>query len=127
MARVTDAEVRAIMEQDQIIVSDLTPFITAADIVIDDHAAIAALSDATTKEISRWLAAHFTSIMDKRVASEKAGSVSQDFQYKLGLNFQVTMYGQQAMMLDSSGTLSRLNKADGASAGTINTMTYSQE
>jgi len=50
-------------------------------------------------------------IMAKALASEEAGDAEDQMQYKLGLNLQVTMYGQQAMMLDSSGELRSINSS----------------
>jgi len=108
--RVTEVEVEKIIEVDSSL--DLAVFITAANTVVNDNLTGSALgiAAATLKEIERWLAAHFTQIRSgSLVASEKADVVAQSNQYKLGLNLQSTMYGQQAMMLDPSGTLSRLN------------------
>jgi hypothetical protein len=112
-SRVTDAEVREICEIDAAL-TDLEPFRIAANYVVEDN--LASVTFYTTspglsrlKEIERWLAAHFTAIRDKRIDSEKAGPVSQKFQYKLGLNLQSTMYGQQAIMLDKTGTLANLS------------------
>jgi hypothetical protein len=108
MAEIVDSDVTAIIEVDATI-TDLSPFITAAAQITDEWCS--GLTDAQLKEVQRWLAAHFVAIRDTRAASEKAGSVSVNYQYKLGLNFAVTMYGQQAMMLDITGGLARANKA----------------
>lgn len=109
MARVTDEEVREIIDIDSTI-TDLTPYITIANIVVNKNCVDSSLDDAQLKEIERWLAAHFVCIRDPRSASEKAGSVAISYQYKLGLGLQSSQYGQQAIMLDSSGALARLNK-----------------
>jgi len=66
-------------------------------------------SDIRLELIERWLAAHFLRIRDMTVASEQAGPVNQRFQYKVDLRLNVTLYGQQAMLLDTSGTLLALN------------------
>ena len=60
--------------------------------------------------IERWLSAHFIAVMDQRAAREGVTPVSISYQYKLGLNLQSTMYGQQAILLDTSGALGRLNR-----------------
>ena len=109
MARVTDAEVREIIEIDSSI-TDLTPFITPANLIVTKECTDSSLDAAQLKEIERWLAAHFVAIRDMRSAREQAGQVSIGYQWKLGLNLQVTMYGQQAIMLDTSGALANLNK-----------------
>jgi len=110
MARVTVAEVKQIIEIDSTISdTDLGVFITAANLVVTNTCIDSALDDTTLKEIERWLSAHFIAIRDMRSDSEKAGEVSIKYQYKLGLRLEVTMYGQQAMLLDFSGALSALN------------------
>jgi hypothetical protein len=112
MAEIIASDITAIMDVD-VTIADLSPFITAAAQITDEWCGT--LTDAQLKEVQRWLAAHLVAIRDMRPASEKAGSVSVNYQYKLGMNFACTMYGQQAMMLDVSGGLARANKsfADG--------------
>lgn len=115
-ARVTEVEVEEIIEVDSSL--SLTPFITAANIIVNDNLSDSSLSiaTATLKEIERWLAAHLTQIRSNSlVRSEGVKGVTQAFQYRLGLNLQSTMYGQQAMMLDPTGTLAKLNKGEDAS------------
>ena len=113
-ARVTEDEVKEIIEVDTSITS-IVPFITVANQLVTSECTDSSLTDAILKEIERWLAAHFVAIRDMRRSSEKAGTVAENFQHSLGLNLQVTMYGQQACMLDTSGALLALSKG---SAGT---------
>lgn len=110
--RVTVTEVKQIIEIDSTIVdADLEVFITSANILTNKVNVDGGITDASQlKEIERWLSAHLMAIRDLRVDSEKAGPVSQKFQYKLALNFNVTMYGQQALILDTSGTLATLQR-----------------
>jgi hypothetical protein len=111
--RVTSAEVEEIIEIDSTIITDLTPFITVANRIVEDNltSSVLAIADETLKEIERWLAAHAAAHMDQRVASETAGPVSASYQHKLGLDLRNTMYGQMAIILDPTGTLAAL--ADG--------------
>lgn len=109
MARVTADEVKEIIDVDSSI-TNLTPFITAANLLVNAECTDSSLSDELLKEIERWLSAHFIAIRDTRSASEGAGSVRISYQYKLGLNLNVTLYGQQCLLLDTSGALARLNK-----------------
>jgi len=112
MARVTASEVKEILET-QLDDTIVDVFIIPANKLTDRVEAedTESLLDATElKEIERWLAAHFTAIRDTRVSNEKAGSVSQGFQYKVDLNFNVTMYGQTALVLDVTGFLAALQK-----------------
>lgn len=112
MARTTSELVGGIIEVDATI--SLTPFILVANELVTEKCTgtqgpTTAYSDERLEVIERWLAAHFYAIRDTRVASESAG-VSASYQYKLGLNMSVTMYGQQAMLLDTNGQLAKLSK-----------------
>lgn len=119
--RVTEAEVRMICEVDTAITgATFDVFISAANILVNG---IVGLPAATLKEIERWLSAHFVSIRDQRVSSESAG-VSQSFQVSLGLNLQVTMYGQQALMLDTTGYLLRKSLSKGARPASLKTIVH---
>jgi len=106
--RVTAAEVEEIIEVDSSI--SLTPFILVANQLVTELCTDSDYEDARLKEIERWLSAHFYQIRDQAVASEKAGSVGQNFQYKIGLILQQTKYGQMAMLLDTAGNLAQLSK-----------------
>ena len=75
------------------------------------------LSEEELGVIETWLAAHFYSIRVKQVASEKADVVGQSFQYKHGLKLESTMYGQQAVAMDRTGTLRRMNRNKGSKIG----------
>lgn len=106
---VTDAEVRALIATADPLKS-LTPFIRPAHLIVDQHLSDKGLSADLMKEIELWLSAHFTGISEQIASSESAGKVSQSFQYKLDLNLQATMFGQQAIALDYTGTLASLSK-----------------
>lgn len=116
MARVTDAEVEAILDYDDSI--SLTPFILVANQLVTELCTDSDYTDARLLEIERWLSAHFYSVRDMVVSSEKAASVSQNFQYKVDLALNYTKYGQMAMVIDTVGNLAQLNKRiiDGESA-----------
>jgi len=108
MARVTDAEVEAIIDYDDTI--DLTPFITVANQLVTELCTDSNHSDARLLEIERWLSAHFYHIRDQHVSQERAGEVGVNYQYKVDLAFNQTKYGQQALLLDTGGSLAQLNK-----------------
>lgn len=103
MPRTTEAAVQAIIEVDASI--SLTPFIEVANNMVTRVCTDSDYDDDTLELIERWLAAHFYAIRDMRSANEKAGSVGQAFQYRVDLNLANTMYGQQAMMIDTEGSL----------------------
>lgn len=89
----------------------ITPFLNAAHNLVET-AIVAKFPDTHTDdvlfEIERWLAAHFTAIRYTRTSSESISSVTESYQHKLGLDLRCTMYGQQAIILDTTGALSRI-------------------
>lgn len=118
MARTTDEQVAEIIEVDDNI--DLTPFIATATAVVDRvEAANADATDSELELIERWLTAHYYAIRDPRAVSEKAGPVGATYQSKVGMGFANTHYGQQAMLLDSSGTLTALNNSKGSRTASL--------
>jgi len=106
--RTTDELVEEIIEVDSTI--SLTPFIAVANELVTELCTDSDYSSSRLLLIETWLAAHFYAIRDPRIESEKAGSVSEKRAIKIGLNLQQTTYGQQAMLLDTSGNLAALNK-----------------
>ena len=110
MARVTTDEVKEIIPVPET-VTDLIPYITVANNLIE-KVIVAKFPDAHTeahlKEIERWLSAHFTAIRFTRTSSEGIGEVKESYQYKVDLDLRCTMYGQQAIILDTSGALNAL-------------------
>lgn len=107
MARVTVTEVKEIIET-TLEVSDIKPYITAANLTVTEWlGSSTVLSSAQLKEIERWLTAHFiAATRERQVSQEKIGESSAKYMGKsddVGLNS--TTYGQQAILLDTSGTL----------------------
>jgi hypothetical protein len=107
--RTTEAEILRLMDsamtEDQV-----TPFLrTANGLVTDLLASVEALTDARRAEIEAWLGAHFASIRDPAVKSD--GIDTANFTYETAAvseGLKATRYGQQAIMLDISGTLASL-------------------
>lgn len=111
MARTTEANVQGIIKTNASI--SLTPFIETANALVTAKCADQEDSDYDDTHlelIERWLAAHFYAVRHLRAASEKAGSVAESKQFKVDLNLSVTIYGQQAMIVDYEGYLANLNK-----------------
>jgi len=108
MVRITDADVKALIDVDASI--SLTPFINAANELVTELCTDSDYTDTRLEMIEAWLAAHLYLMRDQAVASEKAGSVSATYQYKIGLFLQQTKQGQQALLLDTAGNLAALSK-----------------
>lgn len=112
--RTTDTEVRQIIETDTSI--DLIPFITVASSMVTELCTDSNGNEVHGTErmtlIETWLAAHFYAIRDMRLAEQNLSFMeySESYQYKVGLNLQVTMYGQQVLILDTSGAFAAMNK-----------------
>ncbi len=109
MARVTPTEVKEILEFDP---GTIDAFITAANLFVTEMLSGKGLSDDLLKEIERWVSAHLVAIMDGdlRLDAEKIGDASSKYQGKTGMHLNATLYGQQAQMLDSTGTLVDVGK-----------------
>jgi len=105
---VTEAEVAAVIDLRSNTVA--TPFITTAEALVEEvNLEGKGLSQAILKQIIIWLAAHFAAHLEQRFASETTGDARSAYQYKVDLGLNDTMYGQQAMLLDITGTLKKLN------------------
>lgn len=116
--RVTDDQVREILEVDTAI-TDLSPFIqTAHQMVEDVLVPRRMLSDITLMLVEKWLSAHFVRMRDLQVVSESAG-VSESRAYPVSTNLKASPYGQQAMMLDWTGTLSRMDRGEPGRVGPV--------
>jgi len=107
--RTTAAAVALIIKVNATATPDLGPFIEAANSIVTAVCTSTALTEAQLELIERWLSAHMYAIRAPRRAMERAGDVAQSFQYKVDLGLKVTTYGQQAMLLDTSGALANLD------------------
>lgn len=90
---------------------DMDTFIETASLIVDDNCADAGYSDAKLELIERWLSAHMYSVTDPRTTQEGAGPVNAAYEAKVDLGFNLTRFGQQAMLLDTAGGLAALNAA----------------
>jgi|TARA_R110002110_G_scaffold145775_7_gene335374 hypothetical protein len=109
--RTTLAEVSEIIEVD----SDLgiDGFIETASVLVDRVELLDTdniLTANNLQNIERWLAAHFYAHRDQQFASEKTGSSSATFQGQTGMGLSSTQWGQTAMRLDLTGTLTSIDQ-----------------
>lgn len=111
MPRTTDTLVRGIAEVDEDI--DLTPFIATASRLIDKVVAPNTTDDLT--DLESWLSAHFYHVLSPQSNVDQVGStggtVRQQYDSKVDLALNVTKYGQQAMVLDTTGSLAAWNQS----------------
>lgn len=110
MPRTDEDLVAGVVEIDTVSIKDLDPYIESAAILVDEEIApLGVLSEARLELIERWLAGHFYAVRDQRASTERADVVSVSYQHKVDLGLHLTPQGQQALVLDSTGTLARLN------------------
>ena len=106
MARVTDLEVKEIIET----LLDMTPFIGTATLIVDEDLVGQGLSDARLREIELYLAAHFTTLRERQLQSEEFGDAKDVFLGQVGKGLSSSIYGQQAIALDTTGELKSQGK-----------------
>lgn len=103
--RTTAIEVKQIIETD-LSEGIVNAFIGDANLFVTNHLSDSELNEATLTSIEKWISAHLIAATRERQAkSEGAGGASITYigNFTEGLNG--TMYGQQAITLDTSGIL----------------------
>ena len=107
--RTTIDKVRAIITTD-VSDSDITSYIGGANLFVTNNlGSSTVLDEATLTEIETWMTAHMIAATKERFAkSEEAGSAKVSYIGVFGSGLYSTMYGQMAITLDNTGTLSDL-------------------
>lgn len=85
--------------------SQINAMINTAHLVVEQNLATSGLSEDLLTQIELWMAAHFVCMRDPRKKQVKVDEVSVTYQGEVGIGLQGTPYGQQAIALDSTGTL----------------------
>ena len=102
---VVEADVRAIAKLDAALT--LAPHITAAGLIVEEEIGTA-LSEAFKDEIKKWLAAHLAYQFKPEVRSSAMGSTRLlRRSERPGLGLESSRYGQQVLLLDSTGKLGK--------------------
>lgn len=99
-------KLRAIYETEK---SDgqLATFVTAGNLIVDENLVTVGLSASRRDLIATYLAAHFLAISEQGGAIRKRiGEADETYPKEKGLDS--TPFGQQALLLDTSGTLAAL-------------------
>ena len=104
---ITTAEVLAVAAD--LTSSDLSVFISHAELIADEDLAGKGLSDERIRMIGIYLAAHFASQKEPQIQKEKIGATDTTHNMKSDLALSSTTYGQQALALDPTGTLANLS------------------
>ena len=108
MARVTSAEVLAIMDNCQL--TNVDAFINAGTLIIDAIFGADDTSDLTS-EIEKWFVAHMVaSTVYRTTSQEKVGDAELTYTGKWGMNLDSTPYGQMVKTLDTTGAMGNIGK-----------------
>lgn len=97
----------------KIVETDLAPdvvkeFIEDANVVVTGHLTGKGLSADQLRRIEKYIAAHLLILRDRRVATASVGQTRVRYQGRQQMHLNSTDYGQQAMLLDTSGCLRAL-------------------
>lgn len=96
--------------------------IDTANSITDGPLADQSLTEATLCQIELYLASHFGSLREPQIFEEEWGgrdSIAKEKRAKpiVGQGLNATWYGQQAVMLDTSGVLADMTQKDKKQAG----------
>ena len=109
--RVREVEVRQIINTS---FDPIYPFLVAANLFVDETLSGQGYEDAYLKEIERWVAAHFIAVADPRLKSKRIDDAQEDYNIQWAkpeaAGLHTTHYGRTAVMMDTSGILSRMGK-----------------
>lgn len=105
--RVTAAQVMEIISTSQS-TAVVNAFINSAHAVVEANLA-GALDETLLTQIELWMAAHFLAMKDQRKSAVKVGDLSVTYQGQTGMGLKATLYGQQAMSMDTTGKLASLD------------------
>ena len=106
-SRITVDDLVEILET-ELTEAQLSAFVNSAHYLIQANLLSSGLSSDVLTEIHKYLAAHFASLRDQRIESERVADVSMKYQGKTDMGLNATLYGQTALMLDTSGNLANL-------------------
>lgn len=107
MGRVVANEVKEILDT-SLTNARVDVFINAANLTITKYLGSSTdLSAEEKKEIERWFTAHLIATGPELQASQEEvlGETSIKYQGKTGMGLEATLYGQQCLVLDTTGTL----------------------
>jgi len=108
--RTSEDLVKSIIFEDDYDIVNYDTFLMTANMIVTKYVAINSnysASDLTV--IETWLAAHFCCVNSPRKTQSTISSVQASYESRVGFGFNLTRYGQQAMLLAGYGELANLN------------------
>ena len=120
MARTTDAEVKEIISLTTL--TDTTPFINTANILVTQHLGNSNISSALLEEIEKYLAAHLVALHpdERQVTKQKIGEAEDTYAGNFGTQLDFTQFGQMVKTLDYTGTFAGIGSNNYVTIGVIN-------
>lgn len=110
MARTTVDDIKDVFDT-TLSDTQLTAFMNDANLFVTEELVGLGMSNDRLEAIEKYLACHFASLRDVRTSQENIASEwSFTVQGKTGMHLDATFYGQQAKLLDSTGTLDKLGE-----------------
>ena len=108
MARTTDTEVKKIISLNS--VTDTTPFIDTANLLVTKHLGNSGLSADDLTQIEKYLTAHLLTLHnnERQLKSRKLGDATDTYAGAFGKGLEFSQFGQMVLMLDSTGTMQGL-------------------
>lgn len=111
MPRVTDTDVLGLFPGRSLVVA---PFILTADAIVDDLVTNAGSNSLTAERLAKitlYLAGHFVQLtnQDGALAAQTVGEATERYHNIYGQGLKNTSYGQQAILLDTTGYLAQLS------------------
>lgn len=110
--RVTDSEVRTLLGAESSL--EVAPYVATANLLVTEELGSAGLTTDRLTQIELYLAAHFAALTPNAPQANMTQGESGEDRIRLGgqfgMGFDQTRFGQQAMAMDTSGNLRRLQK-----------------
>lgn len=101
-ARVTTSDVKEIIDTD---LTDLSMFITPANLLINEKLSGEGLSDVLLTEIEKWLTAHLLTCKERQQTKERMGETETSYNWNTKIGLDSSTYGQTVKILDTTGIL----------------------
>lgn len=107
---ITEDDVKALVDTNR----DVAPFIADAGLIVSENLSGKGLSAGRLDLIHKYLAAHFVTLVEERggLSRFKMGDASEEYAIQKGMGFAQTRYGQNALDLDTTGTLKGITSTD---------------
>lgn len=115
MSRVNSKDVERLVntfDVDSIDMDEIEANIETAAAMIEGHLSNKGLSEISLIQIEKYLAAHFYSIKHRYFIEEEIAGAKGKTGFQKGAGLRATPYGETAIGLDSTGTLSKIGTAN---------------